>query len=60
MILFFLIILCAFVIVMAFQTVVLMIVLGAVVAFLVIAFLYKKLSDWIDHKRFKRELDKRD
>ena len=52
------ILLCIFVIITAFQVVGIMILGVAAVAFLILSILLKKLSVWIEHKRFKRTLDK--
>ena len=58
MILFILILICAFVITMAFQIMGLTVLLGGAAAILVISIFCKKILDWIEHKRFKRKLDK--
>ncbi len=52
------ILLCIFIIITAFQ-VVGMIILGvAALAFFILSLVLKKLSVWVEHKRFKRTLDK--
>ena len=53
-----LILLCIFVIVMAFQVAGMIALSVVVLALLIFGFLINKLSDWIDHKRFKRKLDR--
>ena len=60
MIILLLILIGIFVIVMAFQIMGLFILLCAGVVIAILYFLIKKLSEWIDHRKVRQTLDKRD